>query len=65
MQKPYDTDRLLAVVQAELSSVLAANLFGPFVSQPQNGKNGAGHGRQPTEKESNLMTWADDGGPTA
>ncbi len=65
LQKPYDTDRLLAVVQTELSSVLATNLFGSFVSQPQNGKNGAGHGRQPTEKEFNLMVWADDDGPTA
>ncbi|MCL4264069.1 MAG: response regulator [Anaerolineae bacterium] len=65
LRKPYDTERLLAVVQTELLSVPAANQSGSFVSQSQNGKNGAGHGRQPTEKEFNLMVWADDGGPTA
>lgn len=61
LRKPYDTESLLAVVQTELTS----GQSDPFVNQPQNGKNDNGHDRQPTEKESNLMVWADDGGPTA
>ncbi len=41
LQKPYDIDTLLNVVQAELASVQVDSTFDKFLSLPQNRKNDA------------------------
>ena len=55
LQKPYDMDTLLNVVQAELASVQVDSTFDQFLSLPQNGKNGAIDKRTKAERNRSIV----------
>jgi CheY-like chemotaxis protein len=50
LQKPYDPGDLIALVQAELASLEAADQAIPANGRSPNGKNGNGHSRRDAEK---------------